>query len=75
MVTPLNENTIGKVFVDEMGQYWQHIVYCAQPTATIRSIEDRTVRKSGEVGSANLSGLTLLVPENERNEQASNDTN
>lgn len=63
--TPISEQTVGAVFVDEDGVLWQQIMFCAEPTASFIKIGAPEVKKSGAVGSRILSGLTVMVPEGE----------
>ncbi len=64
MNTPIGEATLGRYFLDERGQLWQHITYAASPTATLRQVGTEQYR-GGCIGSPILDGFTLLVPEDE----------
>lgn len=60
------------LFIDQAGNYWRHVMYAAEPTATVERVfsvtnEDTRTRVDGVVGSPLLEnlGLRLLVPEDE----------
>lgn len=70
MSTPVNNATVGKFFIDERGDLWEHISYCANPTATFRRVGETLVapgacptRMTAAVGAPLISQLRLLVPE------------
>lgn len=76
MSTPLSEDTIGRFFQDASGHVWQHVSYCAYPTATVElvtrgdgmAVAPKT-RRGGAIGSPILDelGLLMLVPEQATN--------
>ena len=59
----LNETTLGRYFVDERGEVWQHITFCERPTASLRRVNDDAIRVGGAVGAPIFDGYVMLEPE------------
>ncbi|AWN24023.1 hypothetical protein DKM44_12920 [Deinococcus irradiatisoli] len=55
-MTAVNKDTLGKLFVDEHGRFWQHISYAAEPTATLKQVAVEEYR-GGVIGSPILEGF------------------
>jgi hypothetical protein len=59
-MTEFNEQTLGKYFRKD-GKIYCHIIYCAHPTAELRSLDGERI--DGAVGSLLLSGFEPLTEE------------
>jgi hypothetical protein len=58
-----SEETLGTLWIDDKGVYWEQVSYTDQPTASFRRLDDRSQRLSGVVGSLLLDQLVLCKPE------------
>jgi hypothetical protein len=58
-----SKETLGTLWIDDKGVYWEQVSYTDRPTASFRRLDDHSQRLSGVVGCLLLDQLVLCKPE------------